>query len=379
MSRHRPITARRVRPLFGALGLLCALTLVMCGPESLGDGEKRTVVHQIVDAVIVPTLDDLSQQSEALAQACRVLSDDPTQENLSAAQQSWRDARAPWKRTEAFAFGPVMDLRIDVAIDQSPISSEGIDAVLASDDAIDPAAIDELGANRKGFHALEYLLFSERGDTEMLTLLTSDELAPRRRRMLTALADNLLTRVQELHAAWTDGRRSHSRVLTDPGDDNDEYPTIKSVLDTLVNESVALSELVADSKLAAPLGLKTGGDARPDLAESPLSDNSLADARANLVGMRDVYLGTQNGKPGEGITQLVQTNSPATDRAVRAAFTSALKALDAVPQPFSDAVVEDRERVERAFDAVSELEHLLASEVVGSLGATLRFSSNDGD
>jgi predicted lipoprotein len=368
-----------VRPLFGALGLLCALTLVMCGPESLGDGEKRRVVHELVDAVIVPTLDELSQRSDQLAQACRTLSEEPTQQNLNATQQAWRDARAPWKRTEAFAFGPVMDLRIDVAIDQSPISGEGIDEVLQSQEAIDAAAIDELGANRKGFHALEYLLFSEPADTAVLTLLTSDELAPRRRLLLVALADNLLARVQELHAAWTEGRHSHGRVLTDPGDDNDEYPTIKSVLDTLVNESVALSERVADSRLAAPLGLKSGGAARPDLAESPLSDNSLADARANLIGMRDVYLGTQDGKPGEGITRLVQTNSPATDRAVRDAFTAALQALDAVPQPFSEALHSDRDRVQRAFAAVSELEHLLASEVVGSLGATLRFSSNDGD
>jgi predicted lipoprotein len=369
--------------LFSCAGALVVVTLA-CSPVALGDGDKRVVVQQIASEVIVPTLEDLEHSSAELAHSCEALSDEPREDALRATQQAWRDARAYWKRTSAYGFGPAMDLRTEAAIDQFPVDPMLIELAIAGqqddgDAGVTVADIDELGANRRGFHALEHLLFNEQGNAAVLELLSDDPGATRRLQFLKALAQHLEIQVVELRAAWTDGRSNYLDVLTDPGDDNDEYPTVKKVVDTLVNECVFLTEVIADTRLGKPLGVANAGEPQPELEESPLSDNSRQDVADSLKSVRDVYLGTRNGRLGQGITTLVRQRSPTTDRAVRDALDDALAATAAIPQPFSEAIVEHRQAVERAYDAVNVLKRVLGTEVVGALGAALKFNDNDGD
>jgi predicted lipoprotein len=360
------------------------LIALACSPVSLGDGDKRVVVQHLASEVIVPTLEDLEQASEQLSNRCDELHSAPSAESLSVAQQAWRDARAYWKRTAAYGFGPAMDLRTETEIDQFPVDPMLIEMAIsgqqdAEDGGVGVSYIDELGANRRGFHALEYLLFNEQGDAVALERLGADPEATRRLQFLKALAQHLELQVLELRTAWTDGRSNYLDVFTDPGDDNDEYPTVKKVVDTLVNECVFLSEVIADTRLGKPMGVANAGQPQPELEESPLSDNSLQDVADSLESIRDVYLGTRNGRVGQGITALVQQRSPATDRRVRSALDDAFDAVADVPHPFSEAIVVHRQAVERAYDAVKTLKRVLGTEVVGALGAALKFNDNDGD
>jgi predicted lipoprotein len=368
-------------PSFSLQACAGALVLVAlaCSPVALGDGDKRVVVRQIASEVIVPTLEDLEHSSAELARSCETLSDEPSADALNATQQAWRDARAHWKRTSAYGFGPAMDLRMDSAIDQFPVDPMLIDFEVAGDAGVTVAYIDELGANRRGFHAIEHLLFHQQGDAAALALLNEDADAARRLRFLTALAQHLELQVVELRSAWTEGRANYLDVFTDPGEDNDEYPTVKKVVDTLVNECVFLSEVIADTRLGKPLGVANAGEPQPELEESPLSDNSLQDVSDSLKSIRDIYLGTRNGRVGQGVTTLVLQRSPATDRAVREALDDALASIADVPQPFSDAIVEHRQAVQHAYDTVKVLKRVLGTEVVGALGAALKFNDNDGD
>jgi predicted lipoprotein len=373
---------------------------VACSPVSLGDGEKRVVVQQIASEVITPTLRDLDEAGQQLATRCEGLEHAPSLEQLSQTQQAWREARAHWKRTLAFGFGPAMDLRIDSAIDRFPVDPALIDAVLtdavlgdpgiASDAGVSVDAgassapitvddVEELGANRKGFHALEYLLFAAQGNDVVLASLTDAANAPRRLSLVTALSQHLAIKVDELLEAWTMGSNRYIAVLTDPGDDNAEYPTVKKSVDALVNESVFLSERVADAWLGKPLGVMNASEPQPELEESALSDNSLSDITNSLRSIRNVYLGTTNGIPGNGIISLVQARSAATDRAVRDALDDAFDAVEEVPRPFNQALYDDRAAVQRAYDAVKVLKRVLTTEVVGALGAALKFNDNDGD
>lgn len=360
-------------------GGMLALVALACSPVSLGDGDKRVVVRQIASEVVVPTLQDLVEASEDLSGSCNELSSDPSAEALAATQQAWRDARGYWKRTSAYGFGPAMQLRTEAAIDQFPVDPTLIELEIAGDAGVSVAYIDELGANRKGFHAMEHLLFHEQGNAAALTLLSDDPDAARRMLLLNALAQHLELQVTELYDGWTAGRDNYVDVVSDPGEGNDEYPTVKKVVDTLVNECVFLSEVIADTRLGKPLGVANAGEPQPELEESALSDNSLQDITESLRSIRDVYLGTRNGKAGNGITLLVQQRSPATNRAVQEALDDALDAVADVPQPFSEAIVEHRQAVQRAYDAVKVLKRVLGTEVVGALGAALKFNDNDGD
>lgn len=350
-----------------------AAVLVAC-VVPLGDGTRRVVARELTTEVIVPTYDDVVERSAALAAASHAFVAQPTAGTLATLQAAWRAARVPWKQTDAFRFGPVALQSLGTAIDQVPVDTAKIEAELAGAAPLDAAYVESLGANKKGFHAIEYLAFG--GDNAaVLASLTTDALAARRRDYLVACADSLDATAGKLRDAW----RDYAALLADPGTDNMDYPTIKASIDALVNESVFQVEVVADARLGKPMGTATGGTPAPALQESGPSDNSIADMTETLAGIRNVYFGTRTGEPGKGIGRLVADASPAVDREVKAALEAALSAIDAIPRPYAQALVDARPEVMAAYTAVQELQRVLATEVIATLGATLEFNDNDGD
>jgi hypothetical protein len=69
----------------------------------------------------------------------------------------------------------------------------------------------------------------------------------------------------------------------------------------------------------------------------------------------------------------------ATDLRVRRAIAEALLAVSRIPRPYRTSLVDGKPEVAAALAEVDELHTILATEVIGTLGATLKFSGNDGD
>lgn len=367
---------RRLGLVLAALGgtvVVAAAVLAAC-VVPLGDGPRRVVAGELAHEVIVPTYDEVVARTEELATATHAFVAAPTAETLTALQAAWRAARVPWKQTDAFRFGPIALQSIGVAIDQVPVDPPKIDAELAGTATIDAAYIANLGANKKGFHTIEYLAFGA-DDAAVLASLTTDPLAARRRDYLAGCADDIAANAARLRDAWAE----RADLIAAPGADNTDYPTVKASIDALVNETVFQAEVVADARIGKPMGTATGGTPQPTLQESGPSDTSIEDMTQSLSGIRNVYFGSRTGEPGKGIGQLVAAISPSTDRDVRAAFATAFTAIAAIPKPYAQALVDKRPEVMAAYTAVQDLQHLLGTEVIATLGATLKFNDNDGD
>jgi predicted lipoprotein len=350
-----------------------ATVLVAC-VVPLGDGKRRIVAGELTTQIIVPTYDEVVERTAMLASASHAFVASPDATTLDTLQSAWRAARVPWKQTDAFRFGPQVMQSLATAIDQVPVDPLKIDAELAGTSTIDGAFVAGLGANKKGFHTIEYFIFGA-DDAAVLALLTSDALAPRRRDYLVACADHLAATAVQLRDAWV----GYAAKIADPGEGNMEFPTIKASIDALVNESVFQAEVIADARIGKPMGTATGGTPQPALQESGPSDNSIADMTETLIGIRNIYFGSRTGEPGKGIGGLVLAANPATDRDVRAALATAFTAIEQIPPPYSQALVDQRPEVMAAYTAVQELQRVLATEVIATLGATLKFNDNDGD
>lgn len=365
----------------GLVSIACAAAAIAlfgtCAPVPIGDGPRRQLVRSLTEQVVEPTFDDVIARAAALTASLRVLADAPLAAELQLAQLAWRDARIPWKECDAFGFGPAADARLAAAID-FVAEPDRIETEIAGAAPLTDAYIDNLGANRKGFHAIEYLLFRGGDNAAVLASLTGAA-AARRRDYLVALGGHLERTAGALRSAWFTGGGAYAELVVAPGAGNATYPTIKSVIDKFVNESVFLAEFVADTRLGKPLGLATGGTPQPNLEESGESDNSLADMTGSLHGIRNIYFGARDGTPGGGIGALVAARSPVLDREVRELLDGALAAVGAIPRPFRTAIVDHRAAVQAAYDAVKELKRVLAADVIGILGTTPGFNDNDGD
>ena len=191
-------------PFLGALLILVG----GCTPSAAPD--ESEVLISLTDRIIVPGYEALAAEAQDLRQALDSLCAAPSEATLQAAQQAWRDVRAPWMRSEAAWFGPVMDRRAVSVMDWSPTDPERIEKMLAGNPAVTEAAVREgLSSTQRGLGAIEYLLF--------------DSAAPGRLsgpdsvhcRYLMALGSVVESEAQAIAADWTEaGEKGRARTGT---------------------------------------------------------------------------------------------------------------------------------------------------------------------
>src|SRR3569833_1182615 len=87
----------------------------------------------------------------------------PTDANLKATQDAWKNTRAAWESCEGYLFGPVEDFNYDPTMDDWPVNKVDLDGVLSSSNPLAVSDIDGLETTLKGFHAIEYVIFGVGG------------------------------------------------------------------------------------------------------------------------------------------------------------------------------------------------------------------------
>lgn len=369
---------RRGTWVAGAAGLLGSWA-VACAPVPLPDGDRRVALRGTTEQVILPTYAELRSRGADLSARLDELANDPEATDLAATRQAYLDVRAPLQEALAFGFGPAAELHSQAALDQSPLDTTKVDAELASESELTPQHLRTLGANKRGLHAIEYLLFPEDDPALEAALLADDPAGERRRRFASAAGQLVADGAQQLWAAWEPQNGGYARRFSEPGGPESASASVQAGLDTLLNEAVVVSEVIANVKLGKPLGVTTGGQVDAAAQESERAGASLSDMRSSLRGIRNVYFGAREEPAEPSLSTLVHAKSPSADLHARAALADAEAALLAVPEPFTQALEESPETVRAAYDALKNLKRVLATEVLSSLGASLKFSDADGD
>lgn len=382
LSSHWRVVGRRLRAgrpgsLLVAIGVSLIVSCGSGGSDTLHPGARSEMLRDLATLVIVPSYEHLVGEAEEMTAAAAQLDAAPDAAALVAVQTAWRRSRAAWKQTEAFSFGPAETLRSTAAIDWSPIRSDRIENEIAGTNQLTADYVGDLGANSKGFLALEYLLFEPDGnDAATLAALVGEA---RRRRFVHALAANLRDEAAQLRDAWAPGAGNFAAELASAGHGSTVYPTVKSAVDKLVNQMVFLSEDIADAQLLAVLGTRTGGVPRPDALDAHRSQNGLADLLDNLIGLQNVYFDIYAGRQGGSLNAIVERVSPPAAGVLSLALARAMETATRIPQPLEQAVGSDTALVERAQVRAKELMARLEIDLVSALGTTLRFNPSDGD
>ncbi len=345
--------------------------------------DAKPVLAALTTNVFVPGLNDLETQALALQSAVGDWdSVEPTEQRLMAAQDAWKSARNAWRLIDAYRFGPVESLRITAACDFSPTNTSSLETFLESTNPITAEAVEQLGANLRGFGAIEYLMFDNAGNPSMLAKFVGTSGA--RRRKYVQIASLLVhDKTAELKAAWGDGKGpGFAREVAEAGGASVTFPSAKSAIDQIVNSAIFSAELVTNTKIGKPAGKKTGGVPQPADVESARSDNTIAELDLALAGVMQVYEGSPSSGSTEsrpGIAALVRAKNAALDVRVRASFALARAKVLAIPKPFRTAIVDHPTDVEAAYQAVKAAKNVMSTEVTSVLGTTLKFNDNDGD
>jgi predicted lipoprotein len=339
------------------------------------------VLASLADHVVLGRYAEFDERAAALAAAASALCDQPSDSALAAARDAWWSAHEPWKRTEIVKFGPVVEYpdRLGPKLDDWPVNAAAVEELVASDDALDFAA---MGSATRGLPVVEYLLWAGGGDSsDALAALTAD---PRRCAVLAGAAADTGTSAAQLHAVWRDDWAA--RIGAPGPGEGDPWETAQDAVDEWVNRMVFTVENVRAGKLGKPLGDGSGGDALLDALESRYSGRSLLDARDALQGVRDVWTGTVwtgtvwTGDGGEhpGIDALAAGDPQLVER-VGALFDEAEVRTAEIPETLEESITREPEIVTRAQVALQALQVILQVELAQELSVTITFNDNDGD
>ena len=349
-----------------ALSLVLVGSLVAVGCGGGGGGEvastgfdDKKIVEDYTSTVVLPTYQTLDEKAAGLKGAVDTFLDDSTQGNLDAARQAWIDSRTPWERSEAFLFGPVDSNGYDPALDSWPVNKTDLDGILTGGDELNEEYLANLDPAVKGFHTIEYLLFGEGGTK------TPDDFTDREKTYLKLTTAELAGVATDLAKSWTegvDGNQPYKAVfMTAGGSDNTAYPSLQSAGQQIVDGMAIIVDEVGNGKIADPYTEKD-----PTLVESQFSYNSLTDFANNIKGVKAAYM-TQSidGASGNSLSSWVAEQDADLDSRVKSEIDAAIAAIEAIPEPFRDAITDDagREKIQAAIDALSTLQTTLEGDL----------------
>jgi predicted lipoprotein len=322
------------RRIFAALIVAATFALVGCTTDSGTDYPTvsagygyDTVLAAVGPNVILATYADLSVKGTALQNAAIALNANPTEGNLHAARQAWRDARAPWERGEGFLFGPVADKGIDPSIDSWPLDSTTLKRVLTTDTtSLNVVYVNGQANEVKGFHAMEYLLFG------IDSSKTAASLTTRERQYLVAAAAHFKNRVDTLKLSWAADGQNFLAQFTTAGSGSTRYTSAHAAAEDLVEGMIGICDEVANGKITEPYNEGTRAE------ESRFSRNSTTDFANNIRSVRNVYLGIYgSATTGKGVKVWVLAADTALAVRVESEIDSAIFKTEAVGN-FSEAL-----------------------------------------
>jgi len=362
--------------LLASLAMMLLVGEVVLRPSALAQSvAKDAMLRDIVRNVIAPGYQELAAKCQALIATVEQLAKAPASESLEKTRQAWLAALLAARQVQWLQSGPIADREYLATFYYAKVLPIRIADVLNSSRGLDDAYLDELGAATKGLFTLEYLLFQPRTESPAKDSKTSAS-DPK-----DFFGTNVLRRCQFLLALANDVRRKADKVSGDWAGTNRQDVAAKftaggqETLNRLVNELAALLERVAENHLNFALQLPAPLPRQLDRIEGARSHTSLPQLAAMLRGAHEAYRGGE----GTGIDDYLRKLNRALESRVEDQFQKASSALQAIDAPLEVALTDRKESVQRAYQAVRDLEILFKADLAGALGVTITFTSDDGD
>ncbi len=341
---------------------------------------REEVVAQYA-AMVHANYSDALDKALQLQAAIETLLAAPSAAKLESAKRAWLEARLPYGQTEAYRFydGPIDNVEsgpegqlnawpmdeayVDYVIDPAsgpdadpPVYIEG--GVINTPDIVITkeklAGLNEGGegdifnggdnfdpekAVSTGYHAIEFLLWGQDfvdggpGSRPFQDYLTgADATMPngdRRGEYLRVVTALLIDDLTSLVAAWAPGTAGNFRAGFVGGDPDDALRSMLSGIGIL-----SKGELASERMDVALRSLDQEDE------HSCFSDNTHIDILMNATGIQNVYLGRYGYLDGPSVSDLVRQIDPALDSEMREKFEASLKAVQAIPAPFDQAIPE---------------------------------------
>lgn len=336
--------------------------------------DRAALTANVGENIIVPGYDALQASVADLGDAAAAFRQEPDSHSLNQLNFAFMSAWVDWKYCSAFEFGPAASVSLRAVLNTFPCDTTQIlaNANAGTWDLNAAANIDA-----RGFPALDYMIYGLGQDfPAVLARYQSPADSAKLQAYLMALVTDMEAQVQGVATAWD------SYLATFKASQGTD---VGSSTSALVNELNRDLEIIKTASIGIPLGKQTFGTPLPTKVEGLYGELSVGLITAELVGLQIIFEG-QAGVAADryGLREALnavdaQYNGQSLGDAISAQFTTALAAVDAVPEPLSDAVANSPAAVENAYTEIQKLVVLLKSDMASALSILITYTDSDGD
>ncbi|MEM8566084.1 MAG: imelysin family protein [Bacteroidota bacterium] len=367
----------KIKPLLCIV--VAAVLLISCGKQGPTEEEFAAAAENYAD-IVLANYQDSYNETVKLKELIDAFVAAPTEEGFAACKAQWLKARDPYGQTEAFRFygGPIDDEDgPEGLINAWPMDENYIDYVRGDSTAglinnleeypeITKALLEKLNESFSeesiftGYHAIEFLLwgqdfYKDSGGLRAYTDYVVDGTAPnpeRRGLYLRLTAELLLEHLSSVKQEWEKDGTYRAAFLAYPKNE------IITKIFTALGE-FSKGELSGERMFVAV-------DSKDQENEhSCFADNTIADIVNNFQGIVNVYTGEYTRVDGSKVsgtsyaalaTKINPEKATAADQAINATF----QAINEIPTPFDQAIIENEEEVLKAVEALEDLSDAFA-------------------
>ncbi|WP_340150884.1 imelysin family protein [uncultured Sneathiella sp.] len=341
-------------------------------------------------SLVAATYEQALIDAKDLQSAIQVLLDNPTNDTLNAARNSWINARTSYLQTEAFRFyeGPI-DFVDDKAGTEGPEGrlnawpmNEGFidyvegnpDAGIINDLSIEITAesireydqVEDESDVTTGYHAIEFLLWGQdlngasAGNRPVSDYIAGSEKTDRRRLYLKTVTEMLVKDLDGLVTAWNTSYPDSYAAKFKSFSDREALGRILTSLATLSEFELALERIAT--------GLDSGDQ---EDEQSCFSDNTRNDMIYDQRGIRNVYFGAYGDVAGPGLDSLVARLAPDLNTKMIAALNRTDGAMAKLDHPYDTILASEADSRARQ-EAEAVITALQAqSDVIKDIGKLL--------
>lgn len=356
--------------------------------DTAAPGETPFVNQVLADIgykVILPTYATFEDNAASLVTALSdylLLLETGTQseQDLEGVQAQWIETMIAWQAAEVLQLGPAapvgalepavgaMGLRDEIyswpTVNQCRVDQELVEANFS-----DAEFFEQELNNVYGLDASEYLLFAsgeENACPPQASLnadgtwdqLSAAEIAQGRIAYSLVLAEHVLARADELHAAWSSDEGNFVADFANAGRANSAYQTAQEALNDLSDGLFYIEKVVKDYKLARPIGILGCSQITcPDNVESRFSRMSKEAIIANLQAAHRIFTGAQGETTGFGLEHYLNSIEGGDGIAVPMveSLSNTVAALEGMNTTIYDSVTSEGECVEGSAGSVCSI------------------------
>lgn len=337
--------------------------------------DEGAMLTNYADDIIIPRFGDLETAIIDLESSVDVFLDNPTIALLSETQSSFKVAYKQYQRCSSFRFGPglIEGYSFTDSFNTFPTETDFIEtSVIAG------TTISSYPNSAVGFPALDYLLFGLFSETpqDVVDKFSISASAMNRGICLSELVDELKNTTQSILTDWNSYR---STFINNTGTADG------TSISEIGNEFNRDYEVMKNFKFKVPLGKFNGGVALPEKVEGYYSGISAELSSNQLAAIKDFYKGiAESGADGTGLFDYLeclqtQSGNQYLSEAIFDRFEITANQLNQVPDPMSEALINNKPVVDDAYTEMQMTVPLIKHEMTSAFGVQINYESGDGD